>query len=159
MSQGAKTVVATIRLLVGAGQAKPAPPVGPALGQAGVNIMGFCKEFNAKTADIRDGVPVPCKLRVYNDKSFDFDIKSPQTSFYVKQACGLQVASARPGHSTLGYISMKHIYHIAQIKRKDNAHLQAMTMENVCKAIAGSCRSMGIGVVAKPEDVPEEFRA
>ena len=121
--------------------------------------MGFCKEFNARTANIKDGVPIPCNLRVYNDKSFDFDTKNPQTSYFLKQAAGLDVASARPGHVTLGYVSAKHIYHIAQIKRNDNPKLELQSLENICKAIAGSCRSMGIAVVPKPEDIPEAYRA
>ena len=149
MSQAAKRkAVASIRLLINAGAAKPAPPVGPALGQAGLNIMAFCKEFNAKTAEFKD-VPLRVLIKVYEDKSYDWMLKGPPSSWYIKQAAGLARAADRPGHETVGAISLKHLYEIAKVKQPD---MPGMSLRGVVKCLMSQCQSMGVKVVERPED-------
>ncbi|KAK9836916.1 hypothetical protein WJX74_011042 [Apatococcus lobatus] len=143
-----KAVRAVISLTIQAGQAKPSPPVGPALGQAGLNIMAFCKDFNAKTADLKDDVPVPVKITAYTDKSFIYTTKTPPISYFLKKAAGLEGGAKRPGHESAGTVTAKHIYEIAKIKQED---MQELPLQSICKSIAGSCRSMGIRVVGKME--------
>lgn len=145
----AKQLTATVRLVINAASAKPAPPVGPALGQAGLNIMAFCKDFNAKTANYKEGVPLRVFVRVYSDKTFDWDLRTPPVTWLVKQATGLVRAASNPGQEVAATISLKHIYEIAKVKQRDLPELQ---MEAICKSIIRSCRSMGVKVVAKPED-------
>ncbi len=127
---GPKQLTATIRLVINAAAAKPAPPVGPALGQAGLNIMAFCKEFNAKTANYKEGVPLRVAIRVYTDKSYEWDLKTPPTTWLVKQATGLARAAAKPGHEVSATISLKHIYEIAKVKQRD---LPDMQLEALCR--------------------------
>ncbi|KAJ9516350.1 hypothetical protein QJQ45_001035 [Haematococcus lacustris] len=146
---GPKHLAATVRLVINAASAKPAPPVGPALGQAGLNIMAFCKEFNAKTAGYKDGVPLPVKLRVFSDKSYEWDLKTPNTTWLIKQAAGLARCSDRPGHEEAAAISLKHVYEIARLKQRDLPHLE---LEALCKSVMGVCKSVGVRVVARPED-------
>eukprot|EP00898_Chlorokybus_atmophyticus_P009020 jgi/Chlat1/9119/Chrsp97S08425 len=142
----AQEVVRVIRLVIKAGQAKPAPPVGPALGQHGLNIMKFCKEFNARTSELRDDVPVPVRVYAYKDKSFTFDTKAPPVTYFLKKAAGLETGSTTPGHKIVGEVTMKHVYEIASIKQTDP--LQArVPLESICKSIIGTARSMGIRVV------------
>ncbi|BDA41636.1 50S ribosomal protein L11 [Coccomyxa sp. Obi] len=145
----AKTVAATIKLVIKAGQAKPGPPVGPALGQAGLQIMTFCKDFNAKTADIKDDAPIPVVINAYSDKTFDYVMRTPPASYFIKMAAGIDKASQRPGHQSAATISAKHVYEIAKVKQKD---LQAnIPLESLCRSIVGTCRSMGVKVIPKPE--------
>lgn len=146
-----KSVKAMVRLLVPAGQAKPAPPVGPALGQAGLNIMSFCKDFNAKTADIKPGTKMCVLLTAYTDKSFTYTIKLPPVSHFLLAAAGIPDGARKPGDEFAGSVSLKHVYEIAKVKTKDNPDI---TMKSWCKQILGSARSMGISVVARPEDAP-----
>lgn len=147
-----KAVKANIKLVIAAGQAKPAPPVGPALGQAGLNIMAFCKEFNAKTADFKPDVPIPVRITAYEDKTFTWVMKSPPASYFVKQAAGLKQGSQRPGHSVVASIGMKQLYAIAEVKQQDTPYA---TLEAVCKSVMGTAKSMGVDVVddrdAKPD--------
>ncbi|KAK9820023.1 hypothetical protein WJX72_005227 [[Myrmecia] bisecta] len=145
----AKAVTATIRLVINAAGAKPAPPVGPALGQAGLNIMKFCKDFNAKTADLQPDVPVPVVITAYSDRTFTYVAKTPPTTYFIKKAAGLKMGSQRPGHTSAGTISAMHIYEIAIVKQKDFPEL---SLESLSKSIAGTCKSMGIKVVPRPED-------
>lgn len=138
----AKEIKAKIRLLIPGGAATPAPPVGAALGQQGVNIMDFCKQFNAKTAD-KKGQTVPVLITVYTDKKFDFVIKTPPTSELLKKKINITKGSAKPHAQKVGSISMKDIEDIAKIKMID---LNALTIDQAKKIVAGSARSMGIEV-------------
>ena len=138
----AKKVIGFIKLQIPAGQANPAPPVGPALGQRGINIMEFCKSFNEKTKAFM-GKPVPVVITVYKDKKFDFVIKSPPASHFIKEAAKLKGGSNEPGRVIVGSITKKQAEKIAQEKMKD---LNANDIEEAIKIISGSARSMGIEV-------------
>ena len=138
----AKKIDGYIKLNIPAGAANPSPPVGPALGQRGVNIMEFCKAFNDKTKSMA-GKPVPVEITVYKDKKFDFKIKSPPASFYIKEAVKLKGGSKEPGRNIVASISKKQLESIAKEKMND---LNAHDIEEAIKIIAGSARSMGIEV-------------
>ena len=137
-----KEIVGYVKLLIKGGQANPAPPVGPALGQRGINIMEFCKAFNEKTKSFM-GKPVPVGITVYKDKKFDFIIKSPPASHFIKEAAKLKGGSQEPGRVIVGSITKKQAEKIAQEKMKD---LNAHSIEEAVKIISGSARSMGIEV-------------
>ncbi len=139
----AKEVKATLRMLIPGGAATPAPPVGAALGQQGVNIMDFCKQFNAKTAD-RKGQTVPVVVTVYTDKKFDFVIKTTPASELIKKKINIEKGVSKHKSEKAGTISMKDILEIAKVKMPD---LNAHTLEQAAKIIAGSARSMGVEVV------------
>ena len=138
----AKEISGFIKLQIKGGQANPAPPVGPALGQRGVNIMEFCKGFNDKTKSMA-GKPVPVEITVYKDKKFDFKIKSPPASFFIKEAVKLKGGSKEPGRNIVASISKKQLEDIANQKMND---LNAHDLDEAIKIIAGSARSMGIEV-------------
>ena len=138
----AKEISGFIKLQIKGGQANPAPPVGPALGQRGVNIMEFCKAFNDKTKSMA-GKPVPVEITVYKDKKFDFKIKSPPASFFIKEAVKLKGGSKEPGRNIVATISKKQLEDIANQKMAD---LNAHDLDEAVKIIAGSARSMGIDV-------------
>ena len=138
----AKKIEGYIKLNIPAGAANPSPPVGPALGQRGVNIMEFCKAFNDKTKSLA-GKPVPVEITVYKDKKFDFKIKSPPASFYIKEAAKLKSGSKEPGRNIVASITKKQAEEIAKQKMED---LNAIDLEEAIKIIAGSARSMGIEV-------------
>ncbi|HHL32589.1 MAG TPA: 50S ribosomal protein L11 [Oceanospirillales bacterium] len=137
----AKKVEAYIKLQVPAGQANPSPPVGPALGQHGVNIMEFCKAFNAKTQGTEQGLPTPVVITVYNDRSFSFIIKTPPAAVLIKKAVGIKSGSGRPNTEKVGTISRDQMEEIAKTKEPD---LTAGTMDAAVRTIAGTARSMGI---------------
>ena len=137
-----KEISGYIKLQINGGQANPAPPVGPALGQRGINIMEFCKAFNDKTKSLA-GKPVPVIITVYKDKKFDFVIKSPPASHFIKEAVKLKSGSKEPGRNIVGYITKKQVADIAKQKMSD---LNANDIEEASKIIAGSARSMGIEV-------------
>jgi large subunit ribosomal protein L11 len=139
----AKEIKANIKVLIQGGSANPAPPVGSSLGPHGVNIMEFCKQFNAKTAN-RKGETVPVIITVYKDKSFDFIIKTPPTSELIKKKINLAKGSSKPNTDKVGKISWSAIEEIAKIKMPD---LNAFTMEEAKKIVAGTARSMGIDVI------------
>ena len=147
----AKKVVGSLKLQIKAGQANPSPPVGPALGQRGINIMAFCKEFNAKTQEMEQGSPVPVVITYYADKSFSFDTKTAPASFLLKKAAGLKPVGKRnrakgsdkPGRTVAGSITVKQVREIAEAKMKD---LSANDVEQAMKIILGSARSIGIEV-------------
>ena len=139
----AKKIDGYIRLQIPAGQANPSPPVGPALGQQGVNIMGFCKAFNAETQNLEPGMPIPCVITVYADKSFSFITKTPPASFFIKKAAGMEKGSEMPGREFVGSITMSQVREIAERKMVD---LNADDLDQAAKMIAGSARSMGISV-------------
>ena len=138
----AKKLVGTLKLQIPAGGANPSPPVGPALGQRGINIMEFCKAFNDKTKKLA-GKPVPVEITVYKDKKFDFKIKSPPASFFIKEAAKLKSGSQEPGRNVVASITKKQAEEIAKQKMED---LNAIDLEQAVKIIAGSARSMGIEV-------------
>jgi large subunit ribosomal protein L11 len=139
----AKIVKAKIKLQIQGGAATPAPPVGSSLGQHQVNIMEFCKAFNAKTAGSK-GEPVPVEITVYTDRTFDFTVKTPPTTYLIKKQISLKKGSSRPHEDKVGKISWRDIEAIAKIKMPD---LSAIDMDQAKKIIAGSARSMGIDVV------------
>jgi large subunit ribosomal protein L11 len=138
----AKEIVGLIKLQIKGGQANPAPPVGPALGQRGVNIMEFCKAFNEKTKSMM-GKPVPVVITVYKDKKFDFIVKTPPASHYIREAAKLESGSKEPGRTVAGSITMKQAEEIAKAKMED---LNAFDIKEATKIICGSARSMGIEV-------------
>ena len=140
----AKKILGYIKLEVPAGAATPSPPIGPALGQRGVNIMGFVKEFNARTADMDKGTPLPTVITVYQDKSFTFVTKTPPAAFLLKQAAGLQKGSGTTGRETVGQVTRTQLREIAQKKMKD---LNANDIEAAARIIEGSARAMGLRVV------------
>ena len=139
----AKKIEGYIKLQIPAGQANPSPPVGPALGQAGLNIMEFCKAFNAATQSMEQGMPVPVKITVYADKSFSYDMKSPPASFFIKKAAKIQKGAGLAGQETVGSITRAQIEEIVEQKKDD---LNARDLDQACKIIAGTARSMGISV-------------
>ena len=140
----AKKILGYIKLQVPAGAATPSPPIGPALGQRGVNIMGFCKEFNARTEKEAKGTPLPTVITVYQDKSFTFITKTPPASFFIKQALNIKSGSKAPGRDTVGKITRTQLRDIAEKKMKD---LNANDLEQAAKIIEGSARSMGLQIV------------
>ncbi len=139
----AKKIDGFINLQVPAGGANPSPPVGPALGQRGVNIMEFCKAFNAKTQDMEQGTPIPVMITVYTDRSFTFEMRTPPASFFLKQAAKLKSGSKTPGREMVGKVTMDQCREIAKLKMKD---LNSDDLEQAAKTIAGSARSMGLTV-------------
>ena len=140
----AKKILGYIKLQVPAGSATPSPPIGPALGQRGVNIMGFCKEFNARTEKEQKGTPLPTVITVYQDKSFTFVTKTPPATFFIKQALGLKSGSSKPGRDSAGQITRQQLKDIAEKKMKD---LSAHDVDSAAKIIEGSARSMGLKIV------------
>jgi len=140
----AKKVVGFIKLQVPAGKANPSPPIGPALGQRGLNIMEFCKAFNAQTQNMEPGMPIPVVITAYGDRSFTFVTKTPPNSYFLLKAAGLDKGSQTPGKGTVGSVTMAQIREIAQKKMVD---LNAKDLEGAARMIAGSARSMGLEVV------------
>jgi large subunit ribosomal protein L11 len=140
----AKKIEGYIKLQVSAGSATPSPPIGPALGQRGVNIMEFCKAFNAATQDLEKGMPIPTIITVYADRSFTFITKTPPASFLIKKAANLKSGSKEPGKVSAGTIARSKLAEIAQVKFAD---LNANDIEQATKIIEGSARSMGLQVV------------
>ncbi|MEP0521519.1 MAG: 50S ribosomal protein L11 [Hyphomicrobiales bacterium] len=139
----AKKIAGYLKLQVPAGAANPSPPIGPALGQRGVNIMEFCKAFNAKTGEMEKGQPIPVILTIYQDKSFTFVMKTPPASFLLKKAAKLQKGSTEPGKKVAGTVTQADLRAIAEVKMVD---LNANDVESAMKLIAGSARSMGLEV-------------
>lgn len=139
----AKKVSKVVKLQIPAGQANPSPPVGPALGQAGVSIMDFCKAFNAKTADAEPGSPIPVVIQVYEDKSFDFVVKSAPASYFIKKAAGLAKGSGEPNKSKVGKVTRAQLEEIAEQKKVD---LNSNDVDAAVKMLEGTARSMGVDV-------------
>ena len=139
----AKKVAGTLKLQVPAGKANPSPPIGPALGQRGINIMEFCKAFNARSQEIEPGAPCPTIITYYVDKSFTMEIKTPPASYMIKKAAKLPSGANTPGREVVGSVSSKQVREIAEAKMKD---LNANSVEQAMKIIAGSARSMGVEV-------------
>jgi len=139
----AKKIVGYIKLQVPAGKANPSPPIGPALGQRGLNIMEFCKAFNAQTQGVEPGLPIPCVITAYADKSFTFVMKTPPATILIKKAAGIQKGSAVPHNTKVGNLTRQQAEDIAKTKQPD---LTAGDMDAAVRTIAGSARSMGITV-------------
>ena len=139
----AKKIIGYIKLQVPAGTANPSPPIGPALGQRGLNIMEFCKAFNAKTQDLEKNMPIPVNITVFSDKSFAFEMKKPPASFFLKKAAKLEAGSKAPGRDVAGSVTKAQVRQIAEAKMKD---LNANDVEMAMRLIEGSARSMGIEV-------------
>ena len=139
-----KKIDGYVKLQVPAGQANPSPPIGPALGQRGLNIMEFCKQFNAATKSMEPGTPIPVIVTVYSDRSFTFVSKTPPASYYIKKAAGIESGSKTPGRDIAGKVTKKQLEEIAKLKMKD---LNANDVEGAVKQLAGSARSMGLEVV------------
>jgi large subunit ribosomal protein L11 len=141
----AKKVAGFLKLQVPAGAANPSPPIGPALGQRGLNIMAFCKDFNAKTSQMEKGSPIPVVITIYQDKSFTFEMRTPPVSFFIKKAAGLESGSKAPGRDKAGKITKAQVKEIAQKKMAD---LNCDSVESAMRMVEGSARSMGIEVAA-----------
>ena len=139
----AKKIEGYLKLQIPAGKANPSPPVGPALGQRGLNIMEFCKAFNAQTQEMEPGAPCPTIITYYVDKSFSMEVKTPPASFFLKKASGLKSGASTAGKETVGYVTTKQIKEIAESKMKD---LNAKDIDGAMQIILGSARSMGIEV-------------
>ena len=145
----AKKIDGYINLQVPAGAANPSPPIGPALGQRGVNIMEFCKSFNAKTKDMEQGTPIPVKITVYSDRSFTFEMRTPPATYLIKKAAGMKPTgkpgsgSKLPGRDVAGKVSMAQLRDIAKVKLKD---MNTDDIEQATRTLAGSARSMGLQV-------------
>ena len=140
----AKKIDGYINLQVPAGQANPSPPIGPALGQRGLNIMEFCKQFNAKSKDMEAGAPVPVKITVYSDRTFAFEMRTPPASYLLKKMAKVQGGSKEPGRSSVGTVTKAQVLEVAKQKMKD---LNTDDLEAAAKTVAGTARSMGLQVV------------
>jgi large subunit ribosomal protein L11 len=141
----AKKVTGYIKLQIPAGQANPSPPVGPALGQQGVNIMEFCKAFNAQTQNLEKGLPTPVVITVYSDRSFTFILKTPPASVLIRKALGLEKGSGTPNTNKVGKLNRQQLEEIAKVKQPD---LTAADLEAAVRTVAGTARSMGVDVEA-----------
>jgi large subunit ribosomal protein L11 len=140
----AKEIIGYIKLQVGAGKANPSPPIGPALGQKGLNIMEFCKAFNAQTSSMEPGTPIPVVITAYKDKTFTFVTKNPPNTYFLKKAAGIAKGSTTPGRGTVGKVTTSQLREIALKKQPD---LNSYDVEAACRMLAGSARSMGLEVV------------
>src|ERR1700704_5141978 len=139
----AKKIAGYLKLQVPAGSANPSPPIGPALGQRGLNIMAFCKDFNGKTSQLEKGSPIPVVITIYGDKSFTFEMRTPPVSYFIKKAAKLESGSKTPGRDKAGIVSKAQVKEIAEKKMKD---LNCDTIEAAMRMVEGSARSMGIEV-------------
>ena len=140
----AKKIAGQLKLQVPAGSATPSPPIGPALGQRGINIMEFCKAFNAQTQEMEKGSPIPVVITYYQDKSFTFAMKTPPVSFFLKKAANLKSGSKTPGRGSVGSVTRAQVRDIAEKKLKD---LNAVNVDGAMRMVEGSARSMGLEVV------------
>ncbi|KAF6169643.1 hypothetical protein GIB67_004035 [Kingdonia uniflora] len=145
-----RPLLATIRLTVPAGAARPAPPVGPALGQYRLNLMAFCKDFNARTQKYKPDTPMAVLITAFKDNTFEFTVRSPSVTWYLKKAAGIESGSGRAGHEVASTLTLKHIYEIAKVKQSD-PFCQYMSLESISKSIIGTANTMGITVLKELE--------
>lgn len=145
-----RIVKQVLKFTIPANKAAPSPPVGPRLGQMGINIMQFCKDFNAATAHYVDGTPLTAIVTSYTDRSSSFKIRTPPVSHMLKQAAGVEKGSSSPRTEKVGSVSLKHVYEIAKIKQQD-LHLSHISLEELCKSIISTANSCGISIDAPPE--------
>jgi len=152
MARKALATNQVVKLIVGAGQASPSPPVGPALGSKGVKSMDFCKEFNARTANMTPGVPIPARVIVRPDRTFTFELRTPTTAYLLLLAAGVQQIKGKvrgannPGKESVGTVSLKHVYEIAKIKQSE-LRLSGLSLEGLCKSVIAQAKSVGVDVV------------
>lgn len=149
----AGAVARTVRLIVPAAKAKPSPAIGQALGQLGVNMMAFCKDFNAKTTQYKDDVPLRVLFTAYPDKTFSFQATSPSSTWFIKEAVGTNVLANRPGHDIVAPIHVKQLYEIAKIQQQTQPLLANTPLEGLVRSLASTCKGMGVKVVAHKRDV------
>ncbi|CAN0334897.1 unnamed protein product [Ascophyllum nodosum] len=138
--------VRNVRMRVPAGTAKPGPAIGQALGPLGINMMDFCKKFNEETKHIVPNIPIPCLLSAYSDRSFTFELSSPQTTWFLKRAAGIEKGASRPGHESGGKVGLKALYEIAKIKNAET-HSVLLPLESVCRSVRATALSMGLEIV------------
>mmetsp|Transcript_2412 Transcript_2412/g.3460 ORF Transcript_2412/g.3460 Transcript_2412/m.3460 type:complete len:152 (+) Transcript_2412:26-481(+) len=146
-------IKAVIRLTVPAAKAAPSPKIGQALGSLGVNMMQFCKKFNAQTTEYNPGIPLRVTMTAFKDGTFTLSTRAPVTSWFIKEAAGVEKGASRPGHETAGSIHVKQIYEIGKIKLKDidQEKIKNVTLEGICKTIVANCGSMGITIDGTPD--------
>ena len=144
-------VTKSIRLIVPANKAKPSPAIGQALGSVGINMMKFCKDFNAKSAPFVDDLPLRVQLSVLNDGSYSFTLHTPQSSFFIKRMLGVDALAHSPGHEVVGAVHCKQVYELAKLKQKDGGVLQATELRAVYKSLLASCKSYGVEVQFEKE--------
>mmetsp|Transcript_30375 Transcript_30375/g.96921 ORF Transcript_30375/g.96921 Transcript_30375/m.96921 type:complete len:156 (-) Transcript_30375:181-648(-) len=151
----AQRLTRLVKLLVPAGGAKPGPAIGQSLGPLGLNMAEFCKDFNAKTAGHMADVPIPVVMFAYDNRTYDLLLKSPTSSWFIKRCAGIDKGATRPGYETVGYVTLKEIYHIAKLKQRD-AHMWMTPLQGICRSIVASANSMGIEVVDDRQQSTEE---
>ncbi|CZS88643.1 probable 60S ribosomal protein L19, mitochondrial precursor [Rhynchosporium agropyri] len=149
MSKARAATDQIVKLIVGAGQATPSPPVGPALGSKGVKSIDFCKEFNARTAHMTPGIPIPARVTVRPDRSFHFDLRTPTTSYLLLKAANVELKKGKlkgaSGNEIVGTISLKHVFEIAKIKQSE-LRLSGLSLEGLCKSVISTAKSVGVAV-------------